>query len=417
MTDVGFSQSASSILNSYLRSTRLTPTTANPKMRPQFTPDGEASTSARHHSVFPGPLGSYDDTDGRRATSLSPICPDAPGLSCYEFAATPGVPPVNPSLTAVEGIEVGHYTDLTHATGCTVAICRQGAVGGVDVRGGSPGTRETDLLRPAHRVDRVHAVVLSGGSAFGLDSASGVVGYLEEEGVGFQAGPALVPIVSAAILFDLGLISSEIRPGPEEGRAACRTASNAPVPDGTVGAGTGATVAKGRGREFTLKSGIGSASIRLPLGPVVAALVAVNAYGGVVDHRTGQVIAGPRSEDGRRMADPVDLLLEQVQDAPGESMSNTTIGIVATDAPLTREEANYLAMLSHDGLAMTVRPCHTMRDGDTMFALATGRHLGIFDLTTLGAAAAEVTARAVIQAVRSATGLGGVPAIGDLPND
>ena len=324
---------------------------------------------------------------------------------------------MNPSLTAVEGIEVGHYTDLTHATGCTVAICRQGAVGGVDVRGGSPGTRETDLLRPAHRVDRVHAVVLSGGSAFGLDSASGVVGYLEEEGVGFQVGPALVPIVSAAILFDLGLISSEIRPGPEEGRAACRTASTAPVPDGTVGAGTGATVAKGRGREFTLKSGIGSASIRLPQGPVVAALVAVNAYGGVVDHRTGQVIAGPRAEDGRRMADPVDLLLEQVQDAPGESMSNTTIGIVATDAALTREEANHLAMLSHDGLAMTVRPCHTMRDGDTMFALATGHHLGIFDLTTLGAAAAEVTARSVIQAVRSATGLGGVPAIGELPND
>ena len=414
---MGLSQSVSSILNSYLRSTRLTPTTANPKMGPQFTPDGEASTSARHHSVLPGPLGSYDDTDGRRATSLSPVCPDAPGLSCYQFAATPGVPPVNPSLTAVEGIEVGHYTDLTHATGCTVAICRQGAVGGVDVRGGSPGTRETDLLRPAHRVDRVHAVVLSGGSAFGLDSASGVVGYLEEEGVGFQVGPALVPIVSAAILFDLGLISSEIRPGPEEGRAACRTASTAPVPDGTVGAGTGATVAKGRGREFTLKSGIGSASIRLPQGPVVAALVAVNAYGGVVDHRTGQVIAGPRAEDGRRMADPVDLLLEQVQDAPGESMSNTTIGIVATDAALTREEANHLAMLSHDGLAMTVRPCHTMRDGDTMFALATGRHVGVFDLTTLGAAAAEVTARAVIQAVRAATGLGGVPAIGELPND
>ena len=324
---------------------------------------------------------------------------------------------MNPSLTAVEGIEVGHYTDLTHATGCTVAICRQGAVGGVDVRGGSPGTRETDLLRPAHRVDRVHAVVLSGGSAFGLDSASGVVGFLEDGGVGFQAGPALVPIVSAAILFDLGLISSEVRPGPEEGRAACRAASAAPVPDGTVGAGTGATVAKGRGRDFALKSGIGSGSIRLPQGPVVAALVAVNAYGGVVDHRTGQVIAGPRSEDGRGMADPVDLLLAQVQDSPGDSMSNTTIGIVATDAPLTREEANYLAMLSHDGLAMTVRPCHTMRDGDTMFALATCRHMGAFDLTTLGAAAAEVTARAVIQAVRAATGLGGVPAIGELPND
>ena len=324
---------------------------------------------------------------------------------------------MNPSLTAVDGLEVGHYTDLVHATGCTVTICRQGAVGGVDVRGGSPGTRETDLLRPAHRVDRVHAVMLSGGSAFGLDSASGVMSYLEEEGVGFRVGPALVPIVSAAILFDLGFVSSDVRPGPAEGRAACRAAGGGPVLEGSIGAGTGATVAKGRGRGFALKSGIGSSSIRLPQGPVVAALVAVNAYGGVFDHHTGQVIAGPRLEDGRGMADPMELLLSRGPSESGPDMANTTIGIVATDAPLTREEANHLAMLSHDGLAMTIRPCHTMRDGDTMFALATGRHMGAFDLTSLGAAAVEVSARAVIQAVRSATGLGGIPAAGELPND
>ena len=324
---------------------------------------------------------------------------------------------MNPTLTAVDGIEVGHYTDLAHATGCTVAICRQGAVGGVDVRGGSPGTRETDLLRPAHRVDRVHAIVLSGGSAFGLDSASGVVSFLEGEGVGFRVGPSLVPIVSAAILFDLGLVSSEVRPGPKQGRASCLAASTAPVAEGTTGAGTGATVAKGRGRDWALKSGTGSASIQLPQGPVVAALVAVNAYGGVFDHKTGEVVAGPRLENGGGMADPVELLLDLDAGESGPELANTTIGIVATDAPLTKEEANHLATLGHDGLAMTIRPCHTMRDGDTMFALATGRHIGAFDLTTLGAAAAEVTARAVIRAVRLATGLGGIPSVSELSRD
>ncbi len=321
---------------------------------------------------------------------------------------------MNPTLTAVEGLEVGHSTDLVNATGCSVVLCRNGAVGGVDVRGGSPGTRETDLLRPAHRVDRVHAVLLSGGSAFGLDAASGVVAYLEEEGVGFRVGPAIVPIVSAAILFDLGLGNSGIRPGLEDGRAACLAANTSLVPEGTCGAGTGATVAKGRGREYALKSGIGSASIRLPQGPVVAALVAVNAYGGVYDHRSGRLVAGPRSDDGNEMFDPVEVLLDHDMGTSATGLANTTIGVVATDAPLTREETNHLATLSHDGLAMTIRPCHTMRDGDTMFALATGRHIGTFDLTALGAAVVEATAQAVLRAVQTSTGLAGTPSVGEL---
>ena len=321
---------------------------------------------------------------------------------------------MNATLTAVDGLEAGHYTDRDNATGCTVIICRQGAVGGVDVRGGSPGTRETDLLRPGHRVDRVHAVVLSGGSAFGLDAASGVVAYLAEQGVGFRVGPALVPIVPAAILFDLGLVSSEVRPGPEEGRDACLAAGTGPVEEGSVGAGTGATIAKARGMDGAIKAGVGSASLTLPDGAVVAALVAVNAYGGVYDYRSGQLVAGPRRETGGGFHDPVALLLQGIAGESETPFGNTTIGVVATDASLTREEANHLATLSHDGLALTIRPCHTMGDGDTMFALATGRRTESAELIALGAAAVEVTARAVLRAVETATGLGGIPAVGEL---
>ena len=320
---------------------------------------------------------------------------------------------MNNTITAVKGLEAGHYTDRAHATGCTVIICRQGAVGGVDVRGGSPGTRETDLLRPAHRVDRVHAILLSGGSAFGLDAASGVVRYLEGQGVGFEAGPAIVPIVPAAILFDLGLVSHDVRPGPEEGLAACLAADSGPMDEGSVGAGTGATVAKGRGIASAVKCGIGSASLRLPGGAVVAAIVAVNAYGGLYDHKTGRLMAGPRREGGG-FEDPMEILLEDDGSQEGPSMTNTTIGLVATDALLSREEVNHLAGLSHDGLALTIRPCHTMRDGDTMFAMATGQGPQTSDLTALGAASVEVTARAVLRAAETATGLGGVPSIGEI---
>ncbi len=321
---------------------------------------------------------------------------------------------MNPTITAVAGLEAGHYTDQTHATGCTVIICREGAVGGVDVRGGSPGTRETDLLRPMHKVDRVHALVLSGGSAFGLDAASGVVGYLADLGIGFKVGPATVPIVPAAILFDLGLITSDVRPGPQEGLAACLAADTAPMDEGSLGAGTGATVAKGRGMAGAVKSGIGSASLTLTNGPTVAAAVAVNAYGGIFDYQTGRLIAGPRRDDGSGFHDPMDLAIHDEPSEEDSLLANTTIGVVATDASLTREEANFLAGVSHDGLALSIRPCHTIRDGDTMFALATGRIQHPVELTRLGTAAVEVTARAVLRAVQTSTGLGGIPAVSEL---
>ena len=321
---------------------------------------------------------------------------------------------MNPTITAVAGLEAGHYTDLTHATGCTVFICRDGAVGGVDVRGGSPGTRETDLLRPMHKVERVHGLLLSGGSAFGLDAASGVVAYLEGLGVGVEAGPAIVPIVPAAILFDLGLITPGVRPGPAEGLAACRVAGSGPLAEGSVGAGAGATVAKARGLVGAVKSGIGTACLTLGEGATVAAAVAVNAHGGIFDHRSGKLVAGPRREDGEGFYDPVDLAIRGEANHQDSPLANTTIGVVATDAPITREEANFLAMASHDGLALTIRPCHTMNDGDTMFALSTRRFPSPVELSRLGAAAVEATAQAVLRALHTATGLGGVPATSEL---
>ena len=323
---------------------------------------------------------------------------------------------MNQTITAVTGLEAGHHTDLEHATGCTVFLCRAGAVGGVDVRGGSPGTGETDLLRPVHRVDQVHAVILSGGSAFGLDAASGVVAYLESQGIGFKVGtkdnPVVVPIVSSAILYDLGLITSDVRPGPEEGRSACLATSSEPMTEGSVGAGTGATVAKLGGPERGVKGGIGSAAITLSTGQTVAAAVAVNAVGGIFNHTNGQLLAGPRRAGGG-FDDPVALLLAGASNAPAGPV-NTTIGLVATDAQITKEDANYLARVSHDGLALSIRPCHTVRDGDTMFAMATGHNRSPVDLTSLGAAAVEATAQAVLRAVLQATGLGGIPSISEL---
>jgi L-aminopeptidase/D-esterase-like protein len=321
---------------------------------------------------------------------------------------------LNDTITSVPGIEAGHYTDLENATGCTVVLCRKGAVGGVDVRGGSPGTRETDLLQPARRVDQLFAVALSGGSAFGLDAATGVMAWLEEQAVGFRVSPeVIVPIVSSAIIYDLGLVTSKVRPGPGAGRAACDMASKALLAEGTVGAGTGATVAKTGGTPRAVKGGLGSARLRLADGVTVAAAVAVNAIGGIWDHTNGCLVAGPRREDGS-FDDPVGILLDGSPPASPTGPVNTTIGVVATDAKLNREEANYLARISHDGLAMTIRPCHTIRDGDTMFAMATGESGVHADLTSLGAAAVEVTAQAVLRAIRRATGLGGIPAVSEL---
>ena len=321
---------------------------------------------------------------------------------------------MNDTITSVPGIEAGHYTDLENATGCTVVLCRKGAVGGVDVRGGSPGTRETNLLEPTRRVDQLFAVALSGGSAFGLDAASGVMAWLEEQGIGFRISPeVIVPIVSSAIIYDLGLVNSRVRPGPSDGRAACDAASTEPLAEGTVGAGTGATVAKTGGTPRAIKGGLGSAVIRFPGGTTVAAVVAVNAIGGIWDYTSGLLVAGPRREDGT-FDDPVGILLDGTPPASPTGPVNTTIGVVATDAKLSREEANYLARVSHDGLALCIRPCHTIRDGDTMFAMATGESAAQVDLTSLGAAAVEATAQAVLRAVRKATGLGGIPAVSEL---
>ena len=318
------------------------------------------------------------------------------------------------SITAVPGIKVGHYTDSRNATGCTVVLCEDGAVGGVDVRGSAPGTRETDLLAPTAMVDRVHAVLLSGGSAFGLAAATGVMEYLEENGVGIEFGDSRIPIVPAAILFDLGVVSADVRPGPDAGRLACQAASSGPMPEGSVGAGTGATVGKLLGRDRCVKGGIGAASIDLGDGFVIGAVVAVNAIGGVVDPETSELVAGPLDHHDT-MLDSMSLIVSPVfQDAPPRPGENTTIGVVATNAKLTKAQANKLASVAHDGLAMTVRPAHLMEDGDTLFALATGKLEMDAPMNRLCAASAVCVSRAIIRAVQKATGLGGIKAVSEL---
>ena len=321
------------------------------------------------------------------------------------------------TIADVPGISAGHWTDADAATGCTVILCGDGAVGGVAVRGGSPGTHETDLLDPTRRVDRVHAIVLSGGSAFGLAAAGGVQRWLEERRIGFRTLHGYVPIVPAAILYDLGVGKSDVRPDAASGYAACVGANNySPLPSGSVGAGTGATVAKAFGIAGAVKGGIGTARCVLADGVSVGAAVAVNAWGGVRDHRDGSLIAGPRRPDGT-MADPVEVMLTgetSAESASGGLLVNTTIGVVATDAILDKMQVNFVASSAHDGLGLTIHPCHTPNDGDTMFCVATGQNTAPADLMAIVAAATQVTALAVIDAVQSATGLGGVPAVGEL---
>ena len=319
---------------------------------------------------------------------------------------------MNGTLTDVAGLSVGHWTDLDAATGCTVVLCDgDGAVAGVDVRGSAPGTRETDLLDPVSAVQRVHAVLIGGGSAFGLDAASGAMRWLEAHGRGVEVGPLRVPIVPAAVLFDLPVGRPDVRPDAAAGEAACEAASPAPVPQGSVGAGTGATVGKMFGFERATKSGLGSASVRLAGGVTVGALVAVNAAGDVVDPASGSVVAGHRLPQGG-FARTSDWLRQR----PAEIGigGSTTLAVVATDAELTKVEAAKVARMAHDGLARTIDPVHTMLDGDTVFALATGAAGVTADVTAVGAAAATALARAVLAAVREATSLGGVPAVRDL---
>jgi L-aminopeptidase/D-esterase-like protein len=315
------------------------------------------------------------------------------------------------AITDVPGIKVGHWTDRRAATGCTVVLCPAGAMPGVDVRGAAPGTRETDLMRPGNQVDKVHAILLTGGTAFGLDAASGVMKWLEEHGIGYSFGGSLVPIVGAAVLFDLGIGRRNVRPDATSGYQASSGAKRGRVAQGSVGAGPGATIAKTGGRGTTLKGGIGTASEDAGGGLVVAALVAVNAGGEVFDGRTGAVMAGPRNPTGG-FQDSLELIRRGTTEPPAGA--NTTIGVVATNARLSKEQTNRLASLAHDGLARSIRPVHTMSDGDTMFALATGDA----DLPERGLRAVEAftplaVERAVHKAVRAATSLAGVPSASD----
>jgi len=322
------------------------------------------------------------------------------------------------AITDIPGIEVGHAQDLEALTGCTVILCRKGAVGGVDQRGGAPGTRETDLLDPVNLVEKVHAILLAGGSAFGLDAATGVMRYLEEQHIGFNAGPVRVPIVPAAILFDLGLGRADRRPDAEMGYAAAAAASAGAVAEGNVGAGTGASVGKIFGNLGAMKSGLGTASLEIGGGLVVGALVAVNAFGDVVDPQTGQIAAGARpSKIGLLKvsgAGPFADTLQVMQTPAGRAImglatrSNTVIGVVASNARFDKAGTTWVARMAQDGLARAIRPAHTRLDGDTIFALSTGQKKA--DVSIVGAFAAEVLAQAILRAVRAAKPAGGLPA-------
>lgn len=321
------------------------------------------------------------------------------------------------SVTDIAGVSVGHATDSAALTGCTVILTPAGAVGGVDVRGSAPGTRETDLLRPGNLVERVNAVLLTGGSAFGLAAADGVVRWLEERGHGFPTGHACVPIVPAAVLYDLGVGAADVRPDAALGYAACEAAVTGAVAEGNVGAGAGASVGKLLGPQSAMKGGLGTWSIRVPgdAGFTVAAIVAVNAFGDVRDPATGRLLAGARNPlTGDLLGTTAFLKSGQLAgDAEvGRGGTNTTIAVVVTDCALTKEGANKVAQMAHDGLARSIDPIHTMYDGDTVFALSYGDRVG--DVSVVGALAADVLAEAVKRAILTAQSVAGLPAASDL---
>lgn len=356
----------------------------------------------------------------------------------------------NSTLTAVPGIKVGHFTLTERPTGCTVILAESGVTAGVDVRGAAPATAETELLRPVNLVQQVHAIVLSGGSAFGLDSRSGVMRYLDEKNIGFKVfgpGPGArgspsdsprdrvpqgenIPIVPAASLFDLNVgassdlnrsgrsgglagSSSKIRPTADCGYRAAQAATTAPVTEGNVGAGAGATIGKTAGPNRAMKGGLGSAAIAMPDGLIVAAIVAVNAVGDVIEPDTGKVVAGVRTADGKALAD-ARVLLTSGGMQPARIGENTTLGVIATNATLTKVQATRIAEMAHDGYARAIFPSHTMGDGDTIFALATGSASGNADVSRIGALAAKVMADAIVRAAMQATGIPGYPAARDL---
>lgn len=351
----------------------------------------------------------------RRSAFLVLVC------SALALDGTAGAQAPARGLTDIAGIKVGNHTLTARPTGCTVVLVERGAVAGVDVRGASPGTRETDLLDPVNSVQQIHAVVLAGGSAFGLDAASGVMRYLDERNIGFKfdlwkdtAGTINIPIVPAAILIDLGVGGSpKIRPDADCGYRAARDAGTGVIAEGNVGAGAGATIGKLGGASRAMKGGLGSAAMTLADGTIVAALVAVNAAGDVIDPSTGQVVAGVRTADGRGLADARRLLRSGETLRPAVA-GNTTLGIVATNATVTKAQATKVAQMAQDGFARTIAPAHTPGDGDTIFALATGERRGEANVSRIGAAAAEVVSDAILRAIRAARGIPGYPAARDL---
>ncbi|MEE4193705.1 MAG: P1 family peptidase [Anaerolineae bacterium] len=311
------------------------------------------------------------------------------------------------SILDVAGLKIGHAENYDALTGCTVILCDDNVVGGVDQRGGAPGTRETDLLSPMHSVQYVNAILLTGGSAFGLDAASGVMKFCEEQGKGFPIGGGVVPIVPGAVIFDLMMGDPNIRPDAAMGYQACLNAADS-SPQGNVGAGLGATIGKFLGPQRMMKGGLGTASIEIVPGLVIGALFVVNALGSITDPANGELVAGTRSAEYNQPVDSLYLLKrmasQQMAQAPG---GNTVIGVVATNAKFNKEQTNKLAQMGQDGIAMAVRPAHSMMDGDTVFALSTGKVEADFNLVS--AFAAEVCARAIVNAVKHAKTLAGVP--------
>lgn len=310
------------------------------------------------------------------------------------------------SIVDVPGIKLGHHTLTTRPTGCTVLLCEEGATAGVDVRGSAPGTRETDLLDPVNYVQKVQAILLSGGSAYGLDAASGVMRYLEENKLGFKIGAGVVPIVPAAILMDLGVGDFSIRPDAEAGYLACKAATTDHSAEGNIGAGAGATVGKMFGPDFAMKGGLGTASYKVPgTEVVVGAIVAVNAVGDVYDPTSGQILAGARAEDGKAFRNTMSAIMNG-HGVVKSGGANTTIGAVATNVTFNKAELKKIAEMAHDGFARSINPIHTMWDGDTIFALSTGKAEGVEgDVTAIGAIAAMVMAHAVARAIINAESL------------
>ena len=315
------------------------------------------------------------------------------------------------NILDVTGIKVGQAQNEKALTGCTVIICEDGATCGVDVRGGGPGTRETDLLNPVNMIQKVHAVVLSGGSAFGLESTCGVSEYLEEQNIGFDVGVAKVPIVVGAVLFDLGAGDAKVRPDKKMGYEACLNASSEKLQQGNYGAGCGATVGKIKGMEYAMKGGIGSSSIKLPNGLVVSAMVAVNAFGDVYEN--GQVIAGVLNDEKTKVDNSYELMKEGVSKG-GFSIDNTTIGVVVTNAKLDKAGCTKISQMAHNGYAKTIFPIHTPHDGDTIFTMATGEVEIGADITLLGSLATEVIEKSILNAIKNAKSINKIVSYGEL---